>query len=1012
MIPEFTGPAPDSAYALLDIIDFLCLGAGIYLLLALHDRQPRAGYLLTAIGLGILALRMVPEQLFAQQPAIHQAAMTLTMAMAGVLISWGTLALTAHENGTSRPHRPLGPLVWAAAGVAALLSLVVWLLPFWGPLRDTVLAASADDVFLRFEQGLRVAVGAALLACGPIAWERRCFGPVISRMFATTYALWGIALLIGATRVMPPESAAWTAHIVRVLGSILLGNALAIHAYRAEREARERQQRLALIDTVASAAIAARRLQPMINAATERIHALLDAEWAATYLIDDKGSRLIASYRTDGGNGLPEEVNVDSEHPVARAFATKTAGRFTITNKGDQEDEVLALPLTGLDASMGVLLLGGGAIQHLSEADVETLANAASHVGIIIQHMQLLEHVREARDRWRQTFDAITELLTVHDCEGRIVAANAAVQEFTKMSETEMLGQHLSKVLPETGEEQEEQLTHCCQVGAPLETSLHRTGGRIHEVRVMPLRSDDGEIRGCVRVARDVTSRWQVEERLALSERRYRELAENATDIIYTHDLEGNFRYVNRAAMDILGYSRQEFTHLQFWDVVAPESLPAAREYVHRLLAGETQKGQIELHLVCADGSMVVVQLRANVLKRAGRNDAIHGIARDITAEKQLATQLIQADRLASAGTLIAGIAHEFNNPLTTIAGYADLLRAQLKDTEHEAAIATIADEAERCRHMARSLLNFARQTDDEAISFDINELVQGVLELRAYDLRAADIEVHTFLAEDIPEVRADYGQIQQVIYNLIDNSHYALRQQGGGTITIETSFEAEVVQIDVRDDGPGVPEAIKDSIFEPFFTTKPRGEGTGLGLNICRRIIDSHGGRIEYINAERGAHFRVILPASSKTPATVREVTVSETEEPMPLGRVLFIDDEPALCSLVREFLERMGHHVVTAATGEDGLAMALDDEFDVIICDMRLPGMSGEEVCEQLLVRQPQLIDRIIVATGDILSPQTQAFFERTGLPLVHKPFKLNELAAIVADFIAGRQVTPTSD
>ncbi len=1013
------GPATDSAYAILNIIDFLCLGAGIYLLLLLHDRRPRLGYLLLAMGFVLLALRIVPDYLFHDELRLYQATLTLSMAMAGVLICWGTLALTrVEDDDRPRPHGRV--LLWAAAGLAALLTLFVWVLPFWPSLRAAVLSTSRDNAFLVLEQGLRVAVAAALAASAWITWDRGVLGPTTSRMFGASYSLWSGALLLTATRLLPTTATAWTGHVVQVLGSILIGNALAAHVYHAEREAIERQQRLALIDSVASAAIAAPRLDSMISAATERVRDLLGAAWAATYLSSDDGQRLTVSYRTDPSWGLPDQIDMSADHPLTRAARRQETVRFTheAPPEGRRVSHAAALPLTGLDGLVGVLVIGMTDGRQLPDADLRTLSNATGQLGIILHHMLLLEHVRLAGDRWRETFDAISDLVTVHDCEGRITAANAAAQQFAGRSEGELIGRLLSEAFPvptsaagdgqadEDADALQQMLIACCEADAPA-THVHRAHGRVHQIQVMPLRDDEGVAFGCVRVARDVTSRWRAEERLAQSERRYRELAENANDIIYTHDLDGNFLYVNRAAADILGYTREQFSHLRFWDLITPESQAAARAYVRNLLAEQSHDDQTELRFLCADGRVIVVQLRANVIRRAGRMEAIHGIARDVTAEKELSAQLIQADRLASVGTLIAGVAHELNNPLTTIAGYAEMLSARFVGTDDARPMQIIAEEAERCRHVARSLLSFARQTDDRAATFNLNDLVRGVLDLRAYDLHTADIVVDTRLESGLPEIVADYGQVQQVIYNLVDNAFYALQEQGGGTLSVSTALADGRIEVSVADDGPGIPPRLRRRVFEPFFTTKPRDQGTGLGLNICRRIVEAHGGSIHYEDAEPGARFTVTLPVPDTNPQIggggKDEGGDSEeeaTSTSRPSTRVLFIDDEPALGTLVEEYLGRLGHEVVTALTGEEGLELALERDFDAIICDLRLPGMSGEEVCETLLQRRPQIAPRLIVATGDILSPRTRDFFDRTGLPHVHKPFKLDELAAIVAD------------
>lgn len=1012
MNPYLDGPFATSAFHLLTIIDFLCLAAGTYLLLILHDIERRIGYLLTAIALTVLALRIVSSQLTMGEPLLHYVGSTLSMTIAAIVLAWGTLSLV--DASESRQDRgTVRRLLLTVAALAAVLgTAAVWALPFWDELRELVTRATADGGFVNFMNGLRVAVAAALAACTWITWERRVLGPELSRMFGAAYLLWSGAIIVGILPIWVPASSYWIREIVWVLGSLFIGNALAVHVYRAERRALERQKRLRLVDRVATAAISAPRLLPIIEALSNEVSELVDTRLVATYLRDSEDTRVLELFYRVGDSEieLAQTVDSSSRHAIARSLREGEATPFTLQIGEDSDAEAVAIPLIALNEGVGVLIvvLAPGAV--LSEADLTALTNAGTQLGVIVQHMILLEDTRQARDRWKQTFDSLTELVSVHDREGRIVLANSALLDFVGGTEVEVIGNTVCELLGECDDD-EETLQKCIRTGEALETQMQRTRGRIHQVQVTPLREYDGTVTGCVRVARDVTSRWRAEEHLAQSERRYRELAESANDVIYTHDLAGNFLYVNPAAVRILGYTQEQFTHLSFWDIVAAESLARAKAYVNQLLAGESPEEQVELRMVCADERFVVVQLRGNVVRREGRSEAIHGIARDVTAEKQLAAQLIQADRLASVGTLIAGIAHELNNPLTTIGGYADVLSERLAGTEAEEGIRTIAEESERCRAVAQGLLNFARQDEEDTNHFDLNALIRGIFDLRAYDLRAAEIVLKADLAQDLQQVVGEYGQIQQVVYNLIDNAYYALQQQYGGVLEISTRNNREGVVIEVADDGEGIPESIRDQVFEPFVTSKPRGEGTGLGLSICRRILERHGGTISaHDREERGVVFRVTLPAAG--PAPVTDIEMVEDQSPAPEEeireaiRLLFIDDEPSLRNLVTEFMQRKGHDVTVAATGEEGLSMALEDDFDAIVCDMRLPGINGDEVCSRLLQERPDLSKRIMVATGDVLSPQVQEFFDQTRLHHIHKPFKLAELETDVVHLATSRK------
>lgn len=1012
MIPFADGPFATSAFHLLTVIDFICLVAGTYLLLILHDLERRIGYLLTAIALTVLALQIISAQLTLGDPLLQYVGETLSLMIAAILLAWGTLSLIEHSREAPGRRSVRRALLTGAATIAILGTLTVWALPFWDALRELVTRASADGGFVTFMNGLRVGVAAALVACTWITWERRVLGTDLSRMFGAAYLLWGGAIMIGVLPLWAPESSFWIRHAVWVLGSLFIGNALAVHVYRAERRALERQARLRLVDRVATAAITSPNLPAMVEAATIEVSELLDTRLVATYLIDvDQPDQLrLVHQMGDDDVELVESVAIDTDQMLARSLTERRPVELELPAGEDAQASAAAVPLTGLNEGVGVLVIVPASGEDLSAADLTALGNAGTQLGVIVEHMVLLEETRQARDHWRQTFDSITELVTVHDTSGRILLANSAVLSFGGVREEDVIGSRLCEVLGDC-DVQNEMLQACISKGASPGADIHRTRGRIHQVLVTPLRGDNGGVSGCVRVARDVTSRWRAEERLAGSERRYRELAENANDIIYTHDVEGNFLYVNAAAVRILGYSQDQFSHMSFWDLVAPESMPDARRYLESLFSGETPEGQIELRMTCADDRVVVVQLRANLIRRDGQSETIHGIARDVTVEKQLAAQLIQAERLASAGTLIAGIAHELNNPLTTIGGYADLLSEELADTEAAAGIRTIAEEAERCRSVARSLLHFARQTDASKTRFGLNEVVQSVFDLRAYDLREAGISIETDLAEDLHELVGDYSQIQQVVYNLIDNAYHALHEQEGGVLVVRTWNEDSQVMMCVEDTGAGIPDDMLEHIFEPFVTSKPHDQGTGLGLSICRRILEGHHGTISASNrAGGGAVVTIALPTAgslelSEARPFDRHPMPREAHAEVDRLHVLFIDDEPSLRTMVSEYLQRKGHEVTLAASGEEGLEIALAEDFDAIVCDMRLPGMNGDEVCSRLLEERPSLSDRIMVATGDILSPQVQDFFARTGLPHIHKPFKLVQLERNVVTLATGR-------
>lgn len=372
-------------------------------------------------------------------------------------------------------------------------------------------------------------------------------------------------------------------------------------------------------------------------------------------------------------------------------------------------------------------------------------------------------------------------------------------------------------------------------------------------------------------------------------------------------------------------------------------------------------------------------------------------IGRDLTEQVENQRRLLQSARLASLGELIAGVAHEINNPLTIIKNTAALLEADTDGGVAEDA-RVIQESTDRAVKIVRNLLHFARQAPPERAATDLNRVVERVVRFRQGGLGVNNVSVELRLMPDLPEIVADASQLEQVLLNLVNNAEQSMvSHQGGGSVVISTTAARGTVRITVEDTGPGIPREVLPRIFDPFFTTRDVGEGTGLGLAVSHGIVSEHNGAI-WAESEpgRGARFIVELPIPGQVQERMAE-PVEEKRSPQ-VKRVLLIDDEDAIRRSVGKYLSRRGHSVVEAASGTDGLEQALAQPFDVILLDLKMPGMSGEAVYRALREQRPELCSRIIFATGDIASPTTKAFLESTGRLAYEKPFSLDEIAAAV--------------
>ncbi|HEV2750969.1 MAG TPA: ATP-binding protein [Gemmatimonadales bacterium] len=376
----------------------------------------------------------------------------------------------------------------------------------------------------------------------------------------------------------------------------------------------------------------------------------------------------------------------------------------------------------------------------------------------------------------------------------------------------------------------------------------------------------------------------------------------------------------------------------------------------------------------------------------------------DQTDRRRLQEQLIQSEKMSAIGQLIAGVAHDLNNPLASVVGFSDFLveTGEIPPSLQEP-LQVIRQEAERAATIVKNLLSFARRQEGERTRLPVRTLLDSTLALLRNQLMAYKVEATLEVEPGLPEIEVSPNQIKQVFVNIINNACQAIATDApSGRIWITAKRVHESVAVSVTDSGPGMPDEIATRVFEPFFTTKPEGAGTGLGLSISQGIVKEHGGRITLETpAGGGATFTVELPLRAET-ARTETPAVPTTEGPQ--LSILVVDDEPHILHYMRATLESWGHTVEVASDGTYALERALAGTFDVIICDLRMPHLSGREMYTKLARQDPRVAERIIFATGDTVRGDTLQFLERLGRPYLRKPFTLAELRAALGH--AGKQ------
>jgi two-component system NtrC family sensor kinase len=485
--------------------------------------------------------------------------------------------------------------------------------------------------------------------------------------------------------------------------------------------------------------------------------------------------------------------------------------------------------------------------------------------------------------------------------------------------------------------------------------------------------------------------------------RRAKEQWETAFDAlsegIAVVDDEGRVRRSNRALAELLNMPLQNVVGTPLG-----EALLGKPNALQDLLAA-TRRGERPAPLVArSERHRRAVRINAARIPGAATEQSIVVMVEDVTEQQALETQLVQSEKLAAVGQLVSGVAHELNNPLTSIAGLSEFLLEQKelgkKDRGH---LQVIQEQAERAGRIVRNLLTFARKGAAERVPVDLNDVIRRTLSLTSYDLKLKDIQVERELSGALPDVFGDRHGLQQVVLNLVTNAAHAVAEnprERPREITVSTWFDGQV-HLRVADSGRGIPDEIAQSVFTPFFTTKEPGKGTGLGLSITYSIVESHGGQItlEPRGPRGGAAFRVDLPPAPAdavrpaltpvhgTPAVNAASTVKRT--------ILLVDADPAVQRTIKALFARDGHDVEVAGDPQHALDLAQRGGFDLVITDARAmaPGKRGTLLAEELVTRMPALRDRIIVATGDV-RPSTEETLARLGVRYVRKPFNLRDL------------------
>ena len=473
---------------------------------------------------------------------------------------------------------------------------------------------------------------------------------------------------------------------------------------------------------------------------------------------------------------------------------------------------------------------------------------------------------------------------------------------------------------------------------------------------------------------------------------------------------QGKIIEINHAAEHIFGFQAEQMLGQDLADKIIPERYRAAHRagLQRHLLTGQAKAIGInlELNALHANGLEFPIELTIFVTPIDGGVSytafiADHTLRRQ--AEEQVAQQreaLVQSEKLSSMGALLAGVAHELNNPLAILMGRAALLEEKAKDSAVQADAERIRIAAERCGRIVKTFLSMARQKPVERKWSSLNDVAMGAADLLNYSLRSSGIKLTMVLDEALPNVEIDADKIGQVLVNLIINAQQALSSiTKNRQLRIQTGIHNNFQFLQLIDNGLGVPEIIKERIFEPFFTTKVEGIGTGIGLSVSRAILREHGGELVLEASAVGASFLMTLPLQEPKYKIRFQRTANQTREIQHEGTVLIVDDEHEVAVVLAEVLGSAGYDVYIANSGNDALLWLASNHCDLLFSDVRMPDMDGITLWKKLQKNYPNLIKHMAFITGDTLSTSIAPLIAETGLPYLEKPFSPEDVLQLAA-------------
>jgi PAS domain S-box-containing protein len=600
--------------------------------------------------------------------------------------------------------------------------------------------------------------------------------------------------------------------------------------------------------------------------------------------------------------------------------------------------------------------------------------------------------------RLRLVLDAIPARVSLLDRDQRHCYVNSEYAELVGRPVEEILGRTAAEILGTAAYDSLRPHAERALAGETVRWNgwlPFHGGGRIVQRVYVPYRTEAG-VEGYFVFARDLaeveSGEWILPNELAAlhtSEALNAAITASALDCIIAIDEAGHVIEFNPAAEETFGYKRADTIGRSIAELIVP---PALRQRHIEGLARYLSTGQssvldkrIEIEGMRADGSTFPAELAITEVSLPHRR-LFTACLRDLTAARAAQAEierqreaLHQSEKLAAVGSMLAGVAHELNNPLSIVIGNALMLQSEAEGVSRPLAerAQRIQAAAERCGRIVRSFLAMARQRKTQPRSVEVEVLIGNALGLLAYGLRASGIEIEQTIAPGLPPVFCDPDQVTQVLTNLLVNAQQALEgEPQPRRVRLGAVADGNAIAIEVADNGPGIPPNLRSRVFEPFFTTKPMGVGTGIGLAVSRGIVEAHGGSLTLAPSDRGAAFLLRLPLHDAGQASAENGSLPPSKPVHTERSALIVDDEPDVGLILADMLTALGMRCEVVTSGETAVERLKGRDYDAIICDVRLPGIDGPALYAWIAQHRPHLGARTAFVTGDTLGQASERF------------------------------------